>query len=62
MRLGKKWVHVFFIQESSNLNFDGLLIFICRVIVTLTASVYDGMVYFFVKKLLLYKTITSTVN
>ena len=52
----------FFFLKLSDLKFDGSFIFICRINITLITSVLDGLVCFFTKTLLHYKTTTSNVN
>ena len=52
----------FFFLKLSDLKFDGSFIFICRTNITLITSVLDGLVCFFTKKMLHYKTTTSNVN
>ena len=52
----------FFFFKLSDLKFDGSVIFICRITITLMTSVLNGLVCFFTKTLLHYKTTTSNVN
>ena len=58
----KRYFISIFRIESSNLNFDGFFIFICRIIITSITTVLGSLVCFFALNLSLYSTITSNVN
>ena len=53
----KKYLFIsFFVLKLPDLNFDGFFTFICAVIFNSVTSMLDGLVFFFVKKVLLYRT------
>ena len=52
----------FIVLKLLDLHIDGFFIFICGIIINSIASNFNGLICLFVKKILLYGTITSNVN